>query len=58
MQSGLEAIGMQPYAAASLTKMNASMHSGELFEDYYRNKPGLGKVKIEDFAKEFATAFK
>ncbi|HMI61537.1 MAG TPA: NAD(P)H-binding protein, partial [Puia sp.] len=25
--------------------------------DYYRNKPKLGKVKLTDFAKEFATTF-
>jgi len=26
-------------------------------EDYYHNKPKLGKVKLTDFAKEFAAAF-
>jgi len=35
------------------------MHKGQLFEDYYINRPAvLGKVKISDFAKEFAAAFK
>jgi c-di-GMP-related signal transduction protein len=39
--------------------MNASMHKGELFQDYYLNRPRvMGKVKMTDFAKEFAAAFK
>lgn len=58
-QSGLEAIGMNPQIAAGLVEMYASLHSGLLAEDYYRNKPAvMGKVKLTDFAKEFAAAFK
>jgi uncharacterized protein YbjT (DUF2867 family) len=58
MQSRLEAIGMAPHSAAGLAEMNASMHSGIFFEDYYRNKPAvMGKVKMTDFAKKFAEAF-
>jgi uncharacterized protein YbjT (DUF2867 family) len=58
MQSNLEKIGMPPHNAEGLTEMNASMHSGVFFEDYYRNKPEvIGKVKMADFAKEFAAAF-
>ncbi|MEH2415636.1 NmrA family NAD(P)-binding protein [Nostoc sp.] len=58
MQSGLEAAGMNPQIAAGLVEMYASLHSGALSEDYYRNKPTvMGKVKLEDFAKEFAAAF-
>ncbi len=56
-QSGLEKIGMNPSIAADLAEMNASMHNGKLFEDYYKNKPVLGKVKLTEFAIEFATAF-
>lgn len=56
-QSGLEKIGINPSIAAGLAEMNASMHNGKLFEDYYKNKPVLGKVKLTDFAMEFATAF-
>ncbi|WP_295720356.1 NAD(P)H-binding protein [Mucilaginibacter sp.] len=59
MQSGLEAAGMQPGIAAGLVEMYASQHNGVLTEDYYRNKPAvMGKVKLTDFAKEFAAAFK
>ncbi len=58
MQSGLEAIGMNPKIAAGMVEMYAGSHSGLLAEDYYRNKPKvLGKVKLEDFAEEFAAAF-
>jgi uncharacterized protein YbjT (DUF2867 family) len=58
MQSNLEKIGMPPHNAEGLTEMNASMHNGVFFEDYYRNKPAvIGKVKMTDFAKEFAAAF-
>ncbi len=57
-QSGLEAIGMNPKIAAGLVEMYAGFHSGLLSEDYYRNKPKvLGKVKLEDFAEEFAAVF-
>ncbi len=37
--------------------MNASTHSGKLYEDYYRNKSMPGKVKLKDFAKEFAAVY-
>ena len=58
MLSGLEAAGMNPQIAAGLVEMYASLHSGVLQQDYYRNKPTvMGKVKLEDFAKEFAAAF-
>lgn len=57
-QNGLEAAGVPPRVAAGLVEMNASMHSGVLFEDYDRNRPALGKTKLTDFAKEFAAAFK
>jgi len=58
-QKGLEAAGVPPLVAAGLAEMNASIHTGVLSEDYYRNRPTvLGKVKLTDFAKEFAAAFK
>jgi NAD(P)-dependent dehydrogenase (short-subunit alcohol dehydrogenase family) len=58
MQSGLEALGMNPNIAAGLVEMYAGVHSGIFLEDYYHNRPTImGKVKMTDFAKEFATAF-
>jgi uncharacterized protein YbjT (DUF2867 family) len=57
-QNGLEAAGMNPKAASGLVEMFASQHNGLLNEDYYRHKPTLmGKVKLTDFAKEFAASF-
>ena len=57
-QNGLVGAGMNPAIAAGLVEMFASQHSGLLTEDYYRHKPSvMGKVKLTDFAKEFATAF-
>jgi len=57
LQSRLESTGLSKQLAAGLAEMNASIHSGALSEDYYRNRPVLGKVKIADFAKEFAAVF-
>ncbi len=57
--NGLKSVGMNPEIAAGLVEMYAGLHSGLLAEDYYRNKPAvMGKVKLVDFAKEFAAAFK
>ena len=57
MQAGLEAAGMNPGIAAGMAEMFASQHNGLLMEDYYRNKPVLGKIKVTDFAKEFAAVY-
>jgi uncharacterized protein YbjT (DUF2867 family) len=56
-QSDLEAAGMNPAIAGGLIEMFAAQHNGLLTEDYYRNRPVLGKVKMKDFAKEFAIAY-
>ncbi len=51
------ASGMNPKIAAGLVEMNAATQTGKLCEDYNRNRPALGKVKLTDFAKEFAEVF-
>jgi len=38
--------------------MFSAQRGGKLMEDYYRHKPALGKVKLADFAKEFAILYK
>lgn len=59
MQAGLEAAGMPVKIAAGLVEMYAAVHTGELEADYYLNKPAvMGKVKMADFAEEFAAVFK
>ena len=57
MQSNLIAAGMNPAVAKGLTEMNAGRRNGVLYEDYNRNKPILGKTKLEIFAKDFAAAY-
>jgi uncharacterized protein YbjT (DUF2867 family) len=57
MQQGLEIAGMNPGIAAGLAEMFVSQHNGILTEDYYRHRPVLGKIKLVDFAKEFAEVF-
>ncbi|MCF0050535.1 NAD(P)H-binding protein [Dyadobacter sp. LJ53] len=57
VQSALEGMGMNPKIAAGLVEMYGSLHNGVLAEDYLRHKPVMGKVKLEDFAIEFAAAF-
>jgi nucleoside-diphosphate-sugar epimerase len=44
--------------ANDITEMNASQRNGGiLFEDYNKHKPVLGKIKMRDFAQEFATVY-
>jgi uncharacterized protein YbjT (DUF2867 family) len=57
MESGMISTGMRTDIAKGLVEMNASMHLGKLFDDYYRNRPILGKTKMKDFAKEFAAVY-
>ncbi len=57
-QAGMEQRGMPAHIAALFVEMGASTHSGVLRQDYEMHKPiAMGKVKLEDFAKEFAAAF-
>jgi hypothetical protein len=51
------AAGMNPGIAKGFVEMNASRRGGVLYEDYYSNRPVLGKVKLTDFAKEFAAVY-
>ena len=55
----LEKFGVPPVFAAGLVEMTANIHSGAFYEDYYTQKLApTGKVKLEDFLREFAAAFK
>jgi uncharacterized protein YbjT (DUF2867 family) len=57
MLSGMISSGMNPKIAKGFIEMNEGRRGGVLYEDYYRNKPTLGKTKLREFAKDFAVAF-
>lgn len=50
-------IGFNQQLAYGFIEMQASQGSGLLYEDYYRQRPSLGNVKLADFAKEFAAVY-
>jgi uncharacterized protein YbjT (DUF2867 family) len=57
LQSRYESFGMNKALAAGLIEMQANMHNGPFYDDYYLHKPTLGKVKLTDFATDFAISF-
>jgi len=50
-------IGFNEQIAKGFVEFQASQRTGEFYEDYYKNKPVHGKIKLADFAKEFAEAY-
>ncbi|WP_126246215.1 NmrA family NAD(P)-binding protein [Chitinophaga rhizosphaerae] len=50
-------IGFNEQVARGFIELQESQGSGALYEDYERHKPVLGKVKLADFAKDFAEAW-
>lgn len=57
MRNAMLEAGMNEWIANGFIEMQAAQRDGSLYEDFYRKKPVLGKVKLVDFAKEFATAY-
>lgn len=58
LREGLKAAGMQPAIAEGMTEMYAAINSGLLYEHYNQHKPKMmGKVKMKDFAQDFAEAY-
>jgi uncharacterized protein YbjT (DUF2867 family) len=57
VQNNLEGHGVPLILAQGLTEMYDSMYKGDLASDFYKNKPNLGNVKLEDFAKDFAVTY-
>ncbi len=49
--------GMNAWMAKGFIEMQAAQGDGSLYKDFYRHKPVLGKVKLQDFAEEFANVF-
>lgn len=55
--NGMLSMGMNRQIAEGFVNMQAAQGTGNLYEDYNKNKPTLGKVKLADFAKEFANVY-
>ena len=57
MLQGLKMAKIPQKLAETLVEMQAAMHSGKTLENFHRSRPKMGKVKLADFAKEFATVY-
>ena len=57
MLQGLKMAKLPEKLAETLVEMQAAMHSGKTLENFHQNKPKMGKVKLSDFAKEFAAVY-
>lgn len=57
MRQGMEARGLPPGVITGFIELGIAIHSGVLREDYDLNKPVMSKIKLEDFAREFAAGF-
>jgi uncharacterized protein YbjT (DUF2867 family) len=56
--AGMKAAGLPEEIAKNYSEMGAAIRSGAMQEDYWKNRPqSFGKVKLEDFAKQFAQAY-
>lgn len=49
--------GINEKYAKGIVEMGVAGRTSLLYEDYYKHRPVLGKVKLKDFAKEFAAAY-
>lgn len=58
MLRGLKMAKIPERLAATLVEMQAVTHSGKPLENFHRANPKMGKVKLSDFAREFALAYK
>jgi len=56
--TGMLQAGLPEEITKNYVEMGDALHSGRMMEDYWKNHPlTLGKVKLEDFAKKFATVY-
>jgi NAD(P)H dehydrogenase (quinone) len=58
MLQGLKMAKLPEKLAELLVAMQAVMHNGKPLENFHRNNPKLGKIKLAEFAKEFASVYK
>ena len=57
MLQGLKMAKLPQKLAEMMVEMQGAMHSGKTLENFHRNNPPMGKTKLADFAKEFATVY-
>jgi uncharacterized protein YbjT (DUF2867 family) len=57
MLQGLKMAKVPEKLAETLVEMQAAMHSGKTLHNFHRNQPKMGKIKLADFAKEFAAVY-
>ena len=57
MLQGLKMAKMPEKLAENMVEMQAAMHSGATLRNFHQNQPPMGKVKLKDFAKEFAVVY-
>jgi uncharacterized protein YbjT (DUF2867 family) len=55
---GMLSLNMNRQIAEGFVEMQASQGAGALYEDYNKNKPAMGKIKLVQFAEEFADRYK
>lgn len=55
---GMKQAGLPEEITKNYVEMGDAINKGIMYEDYWKNHPTtLGKIKLEDFAKVFASAF-
>lgn len=57
MLQGLKMAKVPEKLAETLVEMQAAMHSGKTLENFHQSKPKMGKIKLADFAQEFAAVY-
>ncbi|SDR99285.1 Uncharacterized conserved protein YbjT, contains NAD(P)-binding and DUF2867 domains [Gillisia sp. Hel1_33_143] len=57
VKKGMMENGLPEQFAEDLVAINASISSGRMGEDYEKNKPEFGNLKLEDYSTEFAKAY-
>lgn len=49
--------GVNQWIANGMVQMQKAQQTGSLYEDFYRHNPTFGKIKLDDFAKEFVQKY-
>ena len=56
--NGMKGAGLPEEVAKNYTEMGHAMRTGKMGQDYWKHRPEeSGKVKLEDFARQFAEAY-